>query len=84
MTDASAYGKTYTGTTTITLNGTTATVVNCPTSCTTTTVDLTQYPIIYVSNGTNCTPYAYSPFTRHVPNQRLHRRRVRPGNYTTR
>jgi hypothetical protein len=62
LTDATTYGKTYTGTTTITLNGTSATVVNCPSSCTTTTVNLVQYPVIYVSNGTNCTPYAYSPF----------------------
>ena len=50
--DAQTYGKTYTGITTITLNGTTATVVNCPSSCTTTTVDLTQYPVLYVNNGT--------------------------------
>ena len=62
LSDAQAYGMTYTGVTTITLNGTSATVVNCPSSCTTTTVNLTQYPVIYVSNGANCTPYAYSPF----------------------
>lgn len=61
-TDATNYGKTYSGVTYITLNGTTATVQNCPSSCTTTTVDLTQYPLIYVSNGSGCTPYTYSPF----------------------
>ncbi len=61
--DATSYGRTYTGTTTITLNGTTATIVNCPTSCTTSTVNLTQSPVIYVNNGTSCTPYGYSPYT---------------------
>lgn len=60
--DASAYGKTYNGTTTITLNGTSATVLNCPSSCTTSTVDITQDPVIYVNNVSGCTPYAYSPY----------------------
>ncbi len=57
LTDAQTYGKVYTGVTTITLNGTKANVTNCPTSstCTTTSnLDLTQYPIIYVQNGTGC------------------------------
>lgn len=62
FTDASTFGKTYTGTTTITLNGTSATVVNCPSSCTTSTVNIAQYPVIYVNNATNCTPYAYTPY----------------------
>jgi hypothetical protein len=62
LTDATNYGKVYTGTTTITVSGTTATVKNCPSSCTTTTVDITQFPIMYVSNGNGCTPPAYSPF----------------------
>jgi hypothetical protein len=62
--DASTHGKVYSGTTTITLSGNSATVKNCPTgSCTTTSVDLTQYPIIYVANDSLCTsPPAYDPF----------------------
>lgn len=63
LTDATNYGKVFSGTTTIVLNGTSATVTKCPSSCTTTPVDLTQYPIIYVSNAASCTPPAYSPFT---------------------
>jgi Tfp pilus assembly protein PilX len=63
QTDAASYGKTYTGITTVGLSGTTATVTNCPSSCTTTSVDITQYPIIYVGNGSACTPAAYSPFS---------------------
>ncbi len=64
LTDAQNHGKVYSGITTIVLNGTTATVTNCPSSCgSPTTVDLTKYPIIYVSNGSGCTPYSYSPFS---------------------
>ncbi len=79
FTDATTYGKTYTGTTTITLNGTTATVVNCPSSCTTTNVDLTQYPVLYVNNGTNCTPIRILAIRGQLRNQRLRRGRVRLG-----
>ncbi len=59
--DAANHGKVYTGTTSITLNGSanSATVVNCPSSCTTSTVSLAQTPIIYVQNGSGCTPYTY-------------------------
>jgi hypothetical protein len=61
-TDAQNYGATFSGTTTITLSGTSATVVNCPTStCTTSTVDLTRKPIIYVSNTSSCSPPPYDP-----------------------
>ena len=83
FTDATAYGKTYTGVTTITLSGTTATVVNCPSSCTTTTVNLTQYPVIYVSNGANCTPYGYSPFTVNYATSGCTGDVYVSGNYTT-
>jgi len=65
LTDAQNYGKVFTGTTNIQLSGTNATVVNCPTTttaCTTTPVNLSTYPIIYVSNASGCTPPAYSPF----------------------
>jgi hypothetical protein len=67
LTDAQNYGKVFSGTTNITFSGTgtTATVVNCPTTttaCTQTTVDLTQYPIIYVSNASGCTVPQYNPF----------------------
>ena len=41
---------------------------NCPSSpAPPTTVDLTQYPIIYVSNGSSCSPPAYDPFTASYP-----------------
>jgi hypothetical protein len=64
LTDATNYGKTYTGTTTIVLNGPTATVTNCPSTCSApVSVNIAQYPIIYVSNGSACTPYSYSPFS---------------------
>jgi hypothetical protein len=66
-TDAQKYGIVYTGTTSITLNGSTATVKNCPTASTcvtTNNVSLSQYPIIYVANdtsqGTACNT-SYSP-----------------------
>ena len=62
-TDASKYGVTYTGVTFITLNGSQATIKNCPSSCTTSTISLTTDPIIYVNNGSGCTPYSYSPFS---------------------
>ncbi len=68
LTDAQNYGKVFTGTTNISLNGLTnqATVVSCPSttaSCTTyAPFSLSQYPIIYVSNASGCTPPAYSPF----------------------
>jgi hypothetical protein len=63
LTDATNYGQVFTGTTSIDLNGTSATVKNCPTStsCTTSTVNLTQYPLIYVANGSSCNPPAYNP-----------------------
>jgi Tfp pilus assembly protein PilX len=64
LTDAQTYGQVFSGTTTITLNGSNATVVSCPLLCTTTQVDVTQNPIIYVSNASGCpTPPTYSPFT---------------------
>ncbi len=66
LTDANSYGKVYTGTTSISISGSTATVSNCPTtpsSCTPSTVDLTQKPIIYVANGSNCNPSPYDPFS---------------------
>jgi hypothetical protein len=60
-TDAAAHGITYSGTTTITLNGATASVSNCPTTtCTTSTVTLANDPIIYVANASGCTPAQYS------------------------
>ncbi len=61
LTDATNYGQVFSGTTTITLNGNTATVNNCPSTCTSTTVNLTQYPVIYVTNGASCNPPAYDP-----------------------
>ena len=83
LTDATNNGKVYTGTTTISLNNTTATVVNCPSSCTTTTVDLTQYPIIYVSNGSSCSPAAYDPFTATYPTSGCTGDVYVSGTYTT-
>ncbi len=61
-TDASQYGVTFSGTTTITLNGGTASVTNCPTTtCTTSTVNLTTDPVIYIANASGCTPAQYDP-----------------------
>jgi len=67
LTDATHYGVVYNGTTTITLSGAGATVVNCPgtsasSACTTSTISLASDPIIYVSNASGCTPAAYTPF----------------------
>ncbi|MBV8432458.1 MAG: hypothetical protein JO244_14935, partial [Solirubrobacterales bacterium] len=64
LTDATNNGKVYTGITTIQLgnpDGNHAKVTNCPSTCTTTTVDLTQYPLIYVQNGTGCNLPSYDP-----------------------
>jgi Tfp pilus assembly protein PilX len=62
LTDAQNYGKVFTGQTTIALSGSTATVTNCPSSCTTTSVNLAQYPIIYVQNGAACPTGTYTPY----------------------
>jgi hypothetical protein len=62
-TDAASHGQVYSGTTTIQFNGSSASVTNCPSTCTTSTVNLSTYPIIYVSNASGCTPPAYSPTT---------------------
>jgi Tfp pilus assembly protein PilX len=62
--DATSHGKTYSGATSISIrsDGVTADVYNCPTSssCATSTVDLTQYPIIYASNASGCNA-SYDP-----------------------
>jgi hypothetical protein len=68
LTDATNYGKVFTGASFITLNNGSATVKNCPTStCTTTTFSLSSYPIIYVTNGSGCTPGTYDPFSVSYP-----------------
>jgi hypothetical protein len=62
--DAIAHGQVFTGTTTIALNGGSATISNCPgttstVACTTGWLNTTQpsySPIIYVQNGLGCTP----------------------------
>lgn len=63
LTDAQNYGVVFSGVTTITMAGNQATAVNCPTAttCSTTVIDLTQDPIIYVQNASGCTPGSYSP-----------------------
>jgi len=67
LTDAQNYGAVFDGVSTIQLgtpSSTQATVTSCPTStCTTTVVDLTQKPIIYVENASGCsfTPN-YTPY----------------------
>jgi Tfp pilus assembly protein PilX len=65
LTDAQNYGVVFSGVTTISLSGNQATAVNCPTSstCSTTVIDLTQDPIIYVQNASGCSPGSYSPFS---------------------
>ena len=82
-TDAANYGKVFTGTTTITINNTTATVKNCPSTCTTTSVDLTASPIIYIANGASCSPPAYDPFTATDPSSGCAGDVYVSGNYTT-
>jgi hypothetical protein len=72
LTDAQNHGKVYSGTTTINVNGSVASVTNCPgtsasSSCTTSSVDVTQFPIIYVQNANGCTPPAYSPYNISYP-----------------
>jgi Tfp pilus assembly protein PilX len=61
---AQANGKVYTGKTTITITGSTATVVNQPTATSTpatTSVNLATYPLIYVTNGSGCAG-TYTPY----------------------
>lgn len=86
LTDATKFGKVYTGTTTITLNGGTATVVNCPTStCTTSTITLGQsnVPIIYVQNGSGCTLNTYTPTDVSYPTTGCTGDVYVQGNYTS-
>ncbi len=64
LTDAQNYGQVLYGTTTITLNGSNATAVTCPSAtgtCTTTSVNIAQKPIIYVANAPGCSPGTYNP-----------------------
>ena len=62
------HGQVYSGTTTVTLNGaSSATVVNCPgttaaSACTSTPLDITAKPIIYVQNTAGCSLSPYSPY----------------------
>jgi hypothetical protein len=57
LTDATTHGQVYAGTTTITFNGNTANVWNCPNSSSTATctntpsLDLTTHPIIYATGS---------------------------------
>ena len=64
-TDATKFGRVYTGVTTVVLNDTQATVTNCPSTCTTTTFTIDKFPsgvpIIYVKDGTGCNN-KYSPY----------------------
>jgi hypothetical protein len=61
-TDAAEHGVTYSGVTTIVLNSSLhdATVTNCPSTCSTTTISLTTDPVIYVANSSGCTPSQYN------------------------
>ncbi len=59
---AQANGKVYTGKTTITLNGTTASISNASVSGgTPQTVSLINFPIIYVTNDSGCSA-TYTPY----------------------
>lgn len=68
LTDAQMHGQVFSGTTTVTLNGASnATVVNCPgttagAACTSTALDTTSKPIIYVQNAAGCSLTPYSPY----------------------
>ena len=91
LTDAQNYGNVFSGTTTISLNGTNATVTSVhylrhhDVRRTTTTGNLVNQPIIYVNNASGCTPTAYTPFGVTYPTNSsghyygLRRRRVRLG-----
>jgi hypothetical protein len=68
LTDAQNYGNVFNGTTTVVLNGNSATVTTCTTSstssCSSTSIpSLTAKPIIYVNNASGCTPTPYNPFS---------------------
>jgi hypothetical protein len=71
--DATAHGQTYTGTTTINLTGSGATISNCPgtttaAACTTVNTTVASYwPIIYVSSASGC-PSSYTPSTSYAVN----------------
>jgi hypothetical protein len=75
--DATAHGQVFTGTTTITLNGDTATISNCPgttttVACTTGWLNTseTYLPIIYVGSGSNCpSTYSASSYTKNNSGQ---------------
>jgi Tfp pilus assembly protein PilX len=63
--DANKYGQVFTGTTTLTISGTTASGWNCPgtsssSACTSVSINLATHPIIYVANASGCTP-SYAP-----------------------
>lgn len=67
LTDATNHGEVYSGTTTIKLNGASATVTNCPStsssgSCTTSTVNFPNGTIFYVQNASGCATPTYTPF----------------------
>ena len=84
LTDATNYGQVFTGTTTVVLNGTSATVTVCPTTCgSPKTVDLTQNPIIYIANASGCSPGAYDPSTASYPTTGCAGDVYVSGNYTT-
>jgi hypothetical protein len=75
QTDASAHGQVFTGTTTITLNGGSATISNCPgststASCTTGWLNASETypPIIYVGSGSGC-PSGYTVSTAYSTNR---------------
>jgi hypothetical protein len=74
LTDATNNGKVFTGTTTINLTGSTATISNCPGStasaaCTTGWLNTSTslWPIIYVQSGSGC-PSTYSLNTAYATN----------------
>ena len=63
LNDANAHGQVFTGTTTINLNGGSATISNCPSAtsnaaCTTGWLNTSETypPIIYVQSGSGCSP----------------------------
>ncbi len=82
-TDALNHGIEYSGVTTITLSGTSATVKNCPSSCTTNTIDLTQDPVIYVANGSGCSVPGYTTTVASYPTSGCSGDVYVSGNYTT-
>ena len=81
--DATTNGKVFSGTTTLTINGTTASGWNCPTSSTCAAIasfSLTQYPIVYATNASGCSS-SYAPTSVSYPTSSQNSNATLNGHY---